>query len=216
MLFTFIHNIHEKNYCFTISLIVKVSIMFIHENEVYKMNLSVKLVRLRKERGWTQAHAAQQIDIQQSYLSKLENGHFVPSEDVISKLCNAYDVKQAVLTEAKPRGNANLTLRVSFLLTLAFFFILAGQFSLFFSQTFYNYKTQLVDVNQKAPFVLNFHLTDEYLGENYLENIEGNEYKFELVAKRDIPRKENGWLTAIGLLIMLSTVSYLLLRRIGK
>jgi transcriptional regulator with XRE-family HTH domain len=180
------------------------------------MNLSQKLIQLRKERGWTQAHAAQHIDIQQSYLSKLENGHFVPSDDVISKLCNAYNVKQEVLTQSKskPKENVNLTKRASILLTISFFLILAGQFSLFFSQTYYNYKAQPVDMNKKTSFVLNFHLTDQYLGEKYIETIEGNKYTFELVAQRDVPRKENGWLTAIGMLIMLSTVSYLLLKRI--
>ena len=180
------------------------------------MNLSQKLIRLRKERGWTQSHAAQHIDIQQSYLSKLENGHFVPSDDVISKLCDAYNIKEAELTESKQKENVDLTMRVSVLLTISFFLILAGQFSLFFSQTYYNYKTQPVDINNKSSFVLNFHLTDEYLGENYIEKVEGNEYKFELVAQRDVARKENGWLTAIGILIMLSTLSYFLLKRIRK
>ena len=140
----------------------------------------------------------------------------MPSDDVISKLSDAYNVKQAELTGSKQKENVDLTMRVSVLLTIAFFLILAGQLSLFFSQTFYNYKTQPVDMNNKASFVLNFHLTDEYLGENYIEKIEGNTYRFELVAQRDVFRKENGWLTAIGMLMMLSTLSYFLLKRIKK
>jgi transcriptional regulator with XRE-family HTH domain len=180
------------------------------------MNLSQKLILLRKERGWTQAYAAQHIDIQQSYLSKLENGHFVPSDDVISKLCAAYNVKQAELTETKQTENVDLTMRVSILLTISFFLILSGQFSLFFSQTYYNYKTLPIEINENTSYLVNFHLTDQYLGENYIERIEGNKYKFELVAKRDVPRRENGWLTALGILIMLSTLSYFLLKRIRE
>jgi transcriptional regulator with XRE-family HTH domain len=180
------------------------------------MDLSQKLIQLRKDRGWTQAHAAQNINIQQSYLSKLENGHFVPSDDVISKLCDAYNVKQKELVEPQKKEKGDLTIRVSLLLTISFFFILVGQFSLFFSQTYYNYKTQPIDVNEKASFVLNFHLTDQYLGENYIKTIEGTKYRFELVAQRDVQRKENGWLTAFGILIMLSTLSHFLLKRIRK
>jgi len=180
------------------------------------MDLSPKLIRLRKERGWTQAHAAKHIDIQQSYLSKLENGHFVPSDDVIDKLCSAYNVKRVELIESKQNENVDLTMRASILLTMSFFLMLAGQFSLFFPQTYYNYKTQPVEANAKTSYVLNFHLTDQYLGENYIETIEGTKYKFELVAQRDVIRKENGWLTAIGMLIMLSVLSYLLLKRLRK
>jgi len=178
------------------------------------MNLSQKLIQLRKDRGWTQAHAAKHIDIQQSYLSKLENGHFVPSDDVISKFCEAYNVKQEELTGSKPKENVELTKRVSILLSVSFFLILAGQFSLFFSQTYYNYKAQPIDLNTKTSFILNFHLTDQYLGESYVATIEDAAYKFDLVAQRDVPRKENGWLTAIGILIMLSTLSHLLLKRL--
>ena len=180
------------------------------------MDLSQKLIQLRKARGWTQAHAAQHIDIQQSYLSKLENGHFVPSDEVISKICNAYHVKQAELTASKQTKSVDVTIKVSVLLTFSFCLILAGQFSLFFSQTYYNYKTQPLNINEKSTFVLSFHLTDQYLGENYIKTIAGTKYKFELVAQRDVPRKENGWLTALGILIMLSTLSYLLLKRIRE
>lgn len=180
------------------------------------MDLSKKLVLLRKERGWTQTQAAQHIDIQQSYLSKLENGHFVPSDDVISKLCDAYNVKQRDLTEPLQREGNGLTIRASILLTISFALILAGQLSLFFSQTYYNYKILPIEPNTKNISVVNFHLTDQYLGENYVQTIEGTKYKFVLEAQREVQRKENGWLTALGILTLLSTVSYLLLKRMRK
>jgi len=180
------------------------------------MELSQKLIQLRKSRGWTQAHAAMQINIQQSYLSKLENGHFVPSDEVIAKLCDAYNVKQDELTGAKQRSNLDITIIASALLTIAFFLILVGQFSLLFPQTYYNYKAQPLEVTPKASYVLNFHVTDQYLGENYTQIIEGDKYVFKLVAQRKIPRQENGWLTVIGIIIMLSTLSYSLLKRIRQ
>lgn len=180
------------------------------------MSFSEKLVQLRKGRGWTQASAAQHINIQQSYLSKLENGHFFPSDDVILKLCDVYKIKHEELTGLKQKKSLDITVRINILLTMSFFLILAGQFSLFFSQTYYNYKTKPVDKNIAVPYVLSFHLTDQYLGDNYIGNSEGVAYTFELIAQRDIYRKENGWLTALGILIMLSTLSYILLKRLRE
>ncbi len=40
--------------------------------------LGMELKRLRANKKWTQAYAAREIGIQQSYLSKLENGQFIP------------------------------------------------------------------------------------------------------------------------------------------
>lgn len=41
--------------------------------------LGTELKRLRVNNNWTQAFAAREIGIQQSYLSKLESGQFTPS-----------------------------------------------------------------------------------------------------------------------------------------
>ena len=57
------------------------------------------LLQLRKQKGWTQAFAAREIGIQQSYLSKLENGKFLPSQEVYEKIAVAYDVEISILQE---------------------------------------------------------------------------------------------------------------------
>lgn len=44
----------------------------------------------RENAGWTQPEAAAKIDIEQSYLSKLETGKSYPSEEVFEKLKAAY------------------------------------------------------------------------------------------------------------------------------
>ena len=183
------------------------------------MDLSQKLILLRKERGWTQAHAAKNITIQQSYLSKLENGHFVPSQDVIEKLCDAYNVTLQDLVEPqqKQKQKRDVTIWVSVLFTISFFLILSGQFSLFFSETYYNYKAQPISKNTKTTFILSFHITDQYLGESYIKKIDGTKYQFVLDATREVKRKENKWFTTIGVLIILSIFTHLLLKSIrGK
>lgn len=47
----------------------------------------------REEHGWTQPEAAARADIEQSYLSKLETGKSYPSEDIFSRLVDAYSIK---------------------------------------------------------------------------------------------------------------------------
>lgn len=50
------------------------------------MKFGVYLRSLREKAGWTQPEAAEKIEIEQSYLSKLETGKCFPSEDIFSKL----------------------------------------------------------------------------------------------------------------------------------
>jgi len=46
----------------------------------------------RAERGWTQPEAASRAKIEQSYLSKLENGKSIPSGDIYHRLVDAYGI----------------------------------------------------------------------------------------------------------------------------
>ncbi|WP_306090345.1 helix-turn-helix domain-containing protein [Qipengyuania flava] len=46
----------------------------------------------RTERGWTQPEAASRAKIEQSYLSKLENGKSIPSGDIYHRLVDAYGI----------------------------------------------------------------------------------------------------------------------------
>lgn len=54
----------------------------------------------RAEKGWTQPEAAARVRIEQSYLSKLENGKSIPSEDIYQRLVETYkfDVKEMAST----------------------------------------------------------------------------------------------------------------------
>jgi len=172
------------------------------------MELADKLIQLRKAKGWTQANAANIIDIQQSYLSKLENGHYVPSSDVVDKLCIAYQIKSSELLSV-PNKQLKTYSFVSVLLITSIMLLAAGYLSLFFPQTYYTYKATPVQSVQSEEVMLNFHLTDEYQGEIFLQNISGIEYKFKLIAQRKISRKENRWLIALGIVSFVVSFSYL-------
>lgn len=54
----------------------------------------------RNNKGWTQPEAADHCGIEQSYLSKLENGKAYPSEEVFEKLRSAYDLNLAEICES--------------------------------------------------------------------------------------------------------------------
>jgi transcriptional regulator with XRE-family HTH domain len=59
------------------------------------MTLGEKLRTLRTARNWTQPEAADAIQVEQSYLSKLENNHSVPSGDVLRRISGAYETSVA-------------------------------------------------------------------------------------------------------------------------
>lgn len=53
------------------------------------------LKRVREDRGWTQPEAALKVQIEQSYLSKLETGKSYPSAEVFARLQSAYGLDPA-------------------------------------------------------------------------------------------------------------------------
>ena len=56
------------------------------------MHLGEKLKSLRKEKDWTQPQLAEAIGIEQSYLSKLENGKSIPSADIYELILKTFEI----------------------------------------------------------------------------------------------------------------------------
>ena len=56
------------------------------------MKLGDYLRKCREQMKWTQPEAASKIDIEQSYLSKLETGKSFPSEDIFERIVNIYEI----------------------------------------------------------------------------------------------------------------------------
>ena len=56
------------------------------------MKFGVYIRSLREKLGWTQPEAAEKIEIEQSYLSKLETGKCFPSEDIFLRLSRVYRI----------------------------------------------------------------------------------------------------------------------------
>lgn len=64
------------------------------------MKLGEKIKQLRNDAGLTQPELAEKAQIEQSYLSKLENEKGTPSFEVIEKIANAFDLTGMVLIES--------------------------------------------------------------------------------------------------------------------
>jgi transcriptional regulator with XRE-family HTH domain len=84
---------------------------------------------LRLARGLTQPTLAEKAGIEQSYLSKLENGRSKPSEDVLGRLAQALEVKPEALangdeTEDRTRRWQRAALAAAAVLALGLAFLL--------------------------------------------------------------------------------------------
>jgi transcriptional regulator with XRE-family HTH domain len=73
------------------------------------MNFGQHLRSLRTARGVSQRSLADQVDIDFSYISKIEQGHMKPpSEDVIRKIARALDVSEDELMNLAGKVPGNL------------------------------------------------------------------------------------------------------------
>jgi transcriptional regulator with XRE-family HTH domain len=67
-----------------------------YQVEQLDKQIGEKLKHLREQKNLTQREVAEKIDIDYSYISKIENGK-VPSLDKLNKLCDLYGVKVSSL-----------------------------------------------------------------------------------------------------------------------
>lgn len=60
-----------------------------------------RLVALRAERGFSQAHLAQLAGVDRKTINRIENGHFSPSLDTLTRLSVVLKCRLADLVEPK-------------------------------------------------------------------------------------------------------------------
>lgn len=60
-----------------------------------------RLVALRAERGFSQAHLAQLAGVDRKTINRIENGHFSPSLDTLTRLSVVLKCRLADLVESK-------------------------------------------------------------------------------------------------------------------
>lgn len=131
------------------------------------MTLGEKLKQLRSERAWSQPDMATRMGVEQSYLSKLENDKSLPSNDMLERILEVYDLDVGALVSdldtrslgrlrALPLVRSHLDDRKAilignrrrWLICSALFasfgaaLIFAGGSALFFPDTMYQYRSQ--------------------------------------------------------------------------
>lgn len=162
--------------------------------------LAQRLQKLRQQRGWTQAAAAEKIQIQQSYLSKLENGRYLPSPTVLQQIAEAYQVPLAelqpeLLINTAPLGNQpSHSWSILLLLLLAGCLFASGRLALWYPEQFYTYQAES---NQAI-----YRVTPKYLGEKFSEQGKHGVSHYRLIGERKVSRPENNWLQSCGLLLL--------------
>jgi len=62
------------------------------------MNSGAAFKRIRFEKKLTQTFVAEKTGITQTYLSQIETGAKVPSQDMVNRLCKLYEIPNIVLT----------------------------------------------------------------------------------------------------------------------
>ncbi|MDE6138479.1 MAG: helix-turn-helix domain-containing protein [Candidatus Gastranaerophilales bacterium] len=74
-----------------------------YNSEDIKKFLGTSVKELRKEKGLTQEKMAESIGLEPNGLAQIESGRKFVSADVMSRLCEAFNVAPSVLFTPKPR-----------------------------------------------------------------------------------------------------------------
>ena len=131
------------------------------------MKIGEKLRQLRSDKGLTQPELAEAMGIEQSYLSKLENDKSLPSNDVLNRMLDVFDLDIGGLVDDLDQGSRNQLRHIpdvadhfnrqkqllignrqrwllvsALLLSFGIAFIYAGNVHLFFADVVYQYKSQ--------------------------------------------------------------------------
>ena len=152
-------------------------------------DLAQQLQKLRQQRGWTQAAAAEKIQIRQSYLSKLENGRYLPSPQVLQQIADAYQLPLCELQPELVTSQAHLRTASSnywptlLLMLLAGSLFVSGRLALWYPEQFYTY--------QAEPDLPIYRVTAEYLGEKFSEHGKNTVNEYRLIGERKVARPEN-------------------------
>lgn len=152
------------------------------------MNLGEKLRQLRQARNLTQPEVAEAIGIEQSYLSKLENGKYTPSSDVFSRVLDVFKINVGDLVDDLEPGAQNQLRQIpavaeyfseqkrliigdrrrwllvsTFLFAVGVALIYAGHADLFVSNTVYSYESAGIAPAGESSYTREFGEADGML-----------------------------------------------------
>jgi transcriptional regulator with XRE-family HTH domain len=228
--------------------------------------LGQQLKQLRNNKKLSQPEFAQQVGIEQSYLSKLENDKSIPSNEIFRALLIALDLsidefmKSLTYSHDKTRlmqipdlelwfkskavkssvAQRKIIYLAMFLISFGCALFYAGHKNYLFNERFYEYKSlgvikndeplniythwsnYIFDSNREkreektremlARRVPSFKLMDEYIGESFVEEVEGGKRLYNVdELSRTIPHAGNSWFEFLGILAAVFGLAFALL-----
>ena len=228
--------------------------------------LGQQLKQLRNNKKLSQPEFAQQVGIEQSYLSKLENDKSIPSNEIFRALLIALDLsidefmKPLTYSHDKTRlmqipdlelwfkskavkspvAQRKIIYLAMFLISFGCALFYAGHKNYLFNERFYEYKSlgvikndeplniythwsnYIIDSNrekkeEKTREMLarrgpSFKLMDEYIGESFVEEVEGGKRLYNVnELSRTIPHAGNSWFEFLGILAAVFGLAFALL-----
>ncbi len=228
--------------------------------------LGQQLKQLRNNKKLSQPEFAQQVGIEQSYLSKLENDKSIPSNEIFRALLIALDLsidefmKPLTYSHDKTRlmqipdlelwfkskavkssvAKRKIIYLAMFLISFGCALFYAGHKNYLFNERFYEYKSlgviktdeplnvfthwsnYIIDSNREkreektremlARRVPSFKLMDEYIGESFVEEVEGGKRLYNVdELSRTIPHAGNSWFEFLGILAAVFGLAFALL-----
>ncbi|RDX35832.1 XRE family transcriptional regulator, partial [Kangiella sp. HD9-110m-PIT-SAG07] len=175
-----------------------------------------ELRQLRIQKGWTQGFAAKNIGIQQSYLSKLENGQAVASDKTLSLISSAYGCNIgdiAFVSKHKVDTTAHspvLTYLALSNLIIGILLFLLASFGIVQNNTAYTYQLSAGNDHSKPKPI--FIVTDEFLGEKYIEKQIDDKPTYQLIGEREISPLLNRILHFVGMILFVIGLALLVVR----
>ena len=152
------------------------------------MNFGERLRQLRNDKDLTQPELAEAMGIEQSYLSKLENDKSLPSNDVLNRILNVFDIEVGDLVNDLDQGSRNQLRHIpdvgdhfnrqkqqlignrqrwllasALLLSFGIALVYAGNVHLFFSDIIYQYKSHGVVFDGESKEI--FRRPDKFVPE---------------------------------------------------
>lgn len=190
------------------------------------LSFGEKIRALRAQANWTQPELANKLKIEQSYLSKIENDHHRPSEELLYRLAELFKLSptellrgidteiirtdfrhipkiieelQAIDT-AKTRHTRQWLISCLCLIFLGMLLVITGYFNVIAPEKVYNYSYDTLYITNNPDFD-NF-FTYDYLGPSTFKivNNKKKSYRLEENSIKEIPRWINQFFIFIGLL----------------
>lgn len=131
--------------------------------------ISKTILKLRKERGWSQRELAKKLNVSDKLISKWENSQSTPSIEYIRELCKIFNVDMSEFVDV-PKKKRKLSAKGKKNLIITMFVFLGA---LIFAGIFVLSVYVLVPITFKEKYIFDLNM-------NFINNFKGNSFRFSI------------------------------------